>query len=387
MSSCNRFVLFVVLLFSISQSQSETAPVKIAPEVATIATLPAPSPHWAWVTDISYPNFVPGTAHLLDTDSGKFLGMITMGYGLSPLGLPTHGREIYTVETHYDRTVRGNRQDVVGIYSAKTLELLQEIPIPPKKLSAVPMLSFIGLTDDDQFLLIYNFTPSQSVSIVDVKNKRFIAEIETAGCGLTLPAGNRRFLMLCGNGALRDITFTDTGEVSRNTVVEKLFDHRKEFLTEKAVRIGNTWLFVSNEGEVQPVEVGPNNVSVGERWPLFSADELKVDWKIGGQQHLAVHIETHTLYAAVHQGPKDSHKDPGSHIFVYDLNSHAKKSEIALERPANSIQVSQDQSPVLMTTNAYPAIVDIYDAKTGKFLREVGEAAISPMTLQTPFNR
>lgn len=382
MSTNIRLVLLVVLLFSFSQSNAE-----ITPEVATIATLPSPNPHWVWVTDISYPNFVPGTAHLLDTDNGKFLGMITMGYGLSPLGLPKHGREIYTVETHYDRTVRGNRHDMVGVYSAKTLELLQEIPIPPKKLSAVPMLSFIGLTDDDQYMLIYNFTPSQSVSIVDVKNKRFVAEIETAGCGLTLPAGNRRFLMLCGNGALRDITFTDAGEISRNTVVEKLFDHRKEFLTEKAVRIGNTWLFVSNKGDIQPVKINADSVTVSPRWPLFSANELQENWKIGGQQHLAVHAATNTLYAAVHQGPIDSHKDPGSHVFVYDLDAQAKTSEIAMERPANSIQISQDQNPILITTNAYPAIIDIYDVKTGKLLREVGEAAISPMTLQTPFNR
>ena len=249
------------------------------------------------------------------------------------------------------------------------------------------MLSFVGLTDDDEFLLIYNFTPSQSVSIVNVKTKRFVAEIETAGCGLTLPAGNRRFLMLCGNGGLRDITFTDDGAVSRNSVVENIFDRKKEFLTEKAVRIGDTWLFVSNEGDIQPIEIGADTVKVGKRWPLFSADELKENWKIGGQQHLAVHQASNTLYAAVHQGPIDSHKDPGSHVFVYDLATQAKTSTITLERAANAIQVSQDNKPILITTNAYPAIVDIYDLSNGKLLREVGEAAISPMTLQTPFNR
>lgn len=373
--------LFITCLFAgISNAD-------IAPEQASVKTLAAPSPHWVWMTDISYPNFVPGTAHLLDADRGKFLGMLTMGYGLTALGLPTHGNEIYAVETHYSRTTRGERKDFVVIYSAKDLSAVSEIAIPPKKLSAVPMLSFVGLTDDDQFLLVYNFTPSQSVSLVDVQKRRFVAEIETAGCGLTLPAGNRRFLMLCGNGDLRDITFNDNGEVISNRISEKIFDRKKEFLTEKAMRLGNTWFFVSNEGEIQEVEVSADGVNIKPRWPLFSSDELAAGWKIGGQQHLAIHQKDQTLYAAVHQGGLDSHKDPGTHIFVYDLDSRQKKTSIELTRPANAMQVTQDDKPLLITTNAYPAIVDIYDAREGSFIREVGEAGISPMTLQTPFNR
>ena len=376
-----------VLFFTLPILFGMVCRAEIAPEQATIAELPAPSPHWVWMTDISYPNFVPGTAHLLDAAQGRFLGMITMGYGLTALGLPSHGKEIYAVETHYSRTTRGERKDFVAVYSAKDLSFVQEIEIPPKKLSAVPMLSFVGLTDDDRFLLIYNFTPSQSVSVVDMKAKRFVSEIETAGCGLTLPAGDRRFLMLCGNGDLRDISFNEQGEVVNSQLTEKIFDRKKEFLTEKAVRFGDTWIFVTNEGEIQEVEIKGDGLELKPRWPLFSTDELEAGWKIGGQQHLAVHQTDQALYAAVHQGGIDSHKDPGSHIFVYDLSSRGRKASIELKRPANAVQVTQDDKPLLITTNAYPAIVDIYDARDGKFVREVGEAAISPMTLQIPVNR
>ena len=382
MINFSRLSLYIITFYVSAVNGTE-----ITPERATVAELGAPNPHWVWMTDISYPNFVPGTAHLLNAGEGKFLGMITMGYGLTALGLPSHGNEIYSVETHYSRTTRGERKDFVAIYSAKNLEFLHEIEIPPKKLSAVPMLSFVGLTDDDQFLLIYNFTPSQSVSLVDMKARRFVAEIETAGCGLTLPAGNRRFLMLCGNGDLRDISFNDNGEVLSNRIAETIFDRKREFLTEKAVRIDNTWVFVTNEGEIQEVEIIATGVSVKPRWPLFSNDELAAGWKIGGQQHLAIHKANKTLYAAVHQGDIDTHKEPGSHVFVYDLASHKKIATVELKRAANAVQVSQDNKPILITTNAYPAIVDIYDARSGKFIREVGEAGISPMTLQTPVNR
>jgi len=357
---------------------------EIQPELATVATLPAPGPHWVWVTDISYPNFVPGKAHLIDANRGAFLGMITMGYGLSPLGLPKHRREFYTVETHYDRTVRGNRHDIVGVYSPDTLDLVHEIEIPRKRLSAVPMLSFVGLTDDDRFLLIYNFTPAQTVSIVDLEKRRFVAELDTAGCGLVLPAGDRRFLMLCSNGKLSDVTFSEAGELVKKSTTDPVFDRQTEFLTEKAVRFGDRWLFVTNHGEIQPVDIGADAVTIGSRWPLFSAEELAEGWRIGGQQHLAVHGKDGHLYAAVHQGGRDSHKDPGSHVYVYDIEQRARVASVALERAASSIQLTQDDSPLLMTTNAYPAIVDVYDARSGKFLREIGDAAISPMTLQTP---
>lgn len=355
----------------------------IQPELAGVAELPQANPAWVWVTDISYPNFVPGKAHLIDARQASFLGMITMGYGLSPLALPTHGREFYTVETHYDRTVRGKRFDLVGVYSPQTLELVHEIEIPGKRLSAVPMLSFVGLTDDDRFLLIYNFTPAQSVSLVDLESRRFVTEFDTAGCGLVLPAGKRRFLMLCSNGKLGDITFSDTGAVITKSYSAPVFDRKTEFLTEKAVRFGNRWLFVTNHGEIQPVEVTPDGVSVAERWPLFSDAELEQGWRIGGQQHLAVHHKNGTLYAAVHQGGEDSHKDPGSQVFVYDVERRARVASVTLERAASAIQVTQDAAPLLMTTNAYPAIVDVYDARSGKFLHEIGDAAISPMTLQT----
>ena len=37
----------------------------------------------------------------------------------------------------------------------------------------MPMLANTPLTDDSRFLLIYNFTPAQSVSVVDVPARKF----------------------------------------------------------------------------------------------------------------------------------------------------------------------------------------------------------------------
>ena len=162
---------------------------ELAPEESRVMTIEAkPTPHWVRVSDVSYPNFFPGKAHLVDAASGKHLGMLTMRYGLTALGLPRHDKAIYTLETHYSRMTRGERTDVVAIWDPRTLEFQSEIEIPPKKVSGLPLLSFSGVTDDDRFLLLYNFTPAQSVTVVDLENRQVAGEIETGGCGLVFPA-------------------------------------------------------------------------------------------------------------------------------------------------------------------------------------------------------
>ena len=62
------------------------------------------------------------------------------------------------------------------------------------------------LTDDERFLLIYNFTPAQSVSVVDIGERKFVGEVETAGCALVYPTGRRSFFSICSDGALLVMT-------------------------------------------------------------------------------------------------------------------------------------------------------------------------------------
>lgn len=375
--------IVVALLIGVA---TVVAPVhaEFTPEQARVQTLDTPTRHWVWVADISYPNFLPGRAHLVDAAAGRPLGMLTMGYGLSPLGLPRHGKAIYTVETHYDRTARGKRTDVVAVYDPRTLEFRSEIVIPPKKISAVTMMSFAGLTDDDRFLLVYNFTPAQSVTVVDLEAERVAGEIGTAGCGLVFPSGPRSFVMTCGDGSLMKVRLADDGSAAARASAPAIFAPKREFLTEKAVRRGSDWIFVTNHGEIRIVDTSGEAPVLRTTWPLFTDTERGEDWRIGGGQHLAVHTDTGRLYAVVHQGGPDTHKDPGLDVFVYDLATGKRDSQVKLERAASAIQVTQGADPLLLATNAYPAVLDIYDAASGAFLRAVEDVAVTPMLLQTP---
>ena len=378
----------VFLLFVISVWHSALPAADFTPEQGEVLRLNSDtSPHWVWVTDISYPVFFPGRAHLIDAAAGAVLGSITMGVGLTPLGLPTSGDAIYSIEMHYARSTRGDRTDVVAIYDPSTLSLKSEIRIPAKKVSGVPMTSFAGLTDDDRFLLIYNFTPAQSVTVVDLDQHQVAGEIDTPGCGLVFPSGDRSFAMLCSDGRLVDIAIDDTGAESARQVVKAMFNPKREFLTEKAVRWRDSWVFVTNQGEIRIVDFSNKDLVVSATWSLFTDDERQAGWRIGGQQHLALHNGEGLLFATVHQGTVDSHKDPGSHVFVYDVSSGKRQNKITLARPASSINVTQDKAPLLLATNAYPAILDVYDARSGQFQRAVEDVAVSPMLLQTPISK
>jgi len=347
--------------------------------------LPAlPSPHWVWVNDFVFHHMADGKAYLVDGDSGRFLGMLSTGLSFVGLELPSDYGQIYSPETYYSRGTRGERTDVITFYDPRELKPTGEVVIPPKRFSAMPTLHHTALTDDDRFLIVYNFTPAQSVSIVDVQQRRLVGETETSGCSLVLPSGNRRFLMICGDGSLLTVTLNDLGEVTGKKRNDPFFDPKGDWVTEKPVRWRDTWVFVSYQGNVYPVDASGERPAPGSTWSLFSDAERAGSWRPGGIQHLAVHEASGKLYALVHQGGDGSHKDPGQDVWVYDLKTHAQLQKITLDKPSTAIQVSKDEAPLMFSVFIGSQVLDIYDASSGKYLRSVDEIGLTPTILMTP---
>jgi methylamine dehydrogenase heavy chain len=349
------------------------------------AVLPAdPSPHWVWVSDMAFHNMPDGKVYLVDGDSGRFLGMLSGGLGFTALELPADYSQIYSPETYFSRGARGVRTDVISFYDSRTLQPSGEVIIPPKRLQGMPTHNHSALTDDDRFLVVYNFTPAQSVSVVDVRERRLVGETETAGCSLVLPSGDRQFQMMCGDGSLLTVNLNERGEVTEKLRNEPFFDPNGDWVTEKAVRWGDSWIFVSHQGTVYPVDVSADRPSPGKTWSLFSEEEKQASWRPGGIQHLAVHQASGTLYALVHQGGDSTHKDPGQDVWVYDLQTQKKLREIKLEKLSSAIQVSKDDAPLLFSVFIGAPALDIYDARSGEYLRSVDEIGMTPTVLQTP---
>lgn len=365
-------------------STSPGAPALPPDPMGVINTLPAASPHWMWVNDFVFPHMSDGQALLIDGDSGKFLGQLSTGFAFARIVIPRDGKVIYSPETYFSRGTRGERTDVVSLYDPKTLAVIGEIGIPPKRSSNMPMLANSALTDDDRFLLIYNFNPAQSVTVVDTRTRKFVGEVEIAGCALVFPTGARSFFSMCADGSLLDVRLDDAGQMSEQRRTARMFDVAKDPVTEKAVRIDDTWLFVSFGGTLYPVSMTSAGLVAGETWSLLSASERQQSWRPGGLQQLAVHPGLKRLYAIMHQGPIDTHKDPGKDVWVYDLARKTRVGQLALKQPAGSIQVTPDAKPLLFAIFIGSSTTDVYDAVSGAHLRSIESIGTTPTIMVHP---
>jgi methylamine dehydrogenase heavy chain len=356
--------------------------------------------HWVWVSDILLERIA-----LVDLDSGRFLGMINGGYGtIAPL-FSRERKELYLPATYFARRTRGERTDVLEVHDIATLSPLAEVRLPPMRAIDAVALGHAALSDDERFAAVFNWTPRTSLSIVDVEQRTFTAEIDIPGCSLIYAAGRRRFFSLCADGSALLVTIDDTGhEVGKQRTVP-FFDPTKDPVTEKAVRVGDQWVFVSFEGYAYPINVSDAALQFGEQWSLLSDEDRKASWRVGGHQHLAAHAPSGRLYSLVHRGEKDTHKEAGSEVWVYDIANRRRLQRIELRSPGftvygfpiefgrawpwpfnglsdwlldtfvpaevSHIQVTPDEQPLLFTASQFSGGLGVYDALTGRFVRRV----------------
>jgi methylamine dehydrogenase heavy chain len=308
---------------------------------------------------------------------------LSTGYGFAGVVLSRDGKIIYSPETYFSRGTRGTRSDVVTLYDPGTLGVIGEIPIPPKRSSNLPMIANAVLTDDDRFLLIYNFNPGQSVTVIDTRTREVAGEIETPGCALEYPTGPRSFFTVCGDGSVLLVTLDEHG-AGRQKRTEPLLPMGADPVTERAVRIGNTWYFVTFDGRIFPLEIDAEHASVGATWWMVSEAERKAGWRPGGSQQLAVNVHNSRLYAIMHRGGIETHKDPGKDVWVFDVSSRQRVQQFTLKNLAGSIRLSGDVHPLLYSIFIGSTDLDVYDAASGRLLRSVEHIGTSPTILVTP---
>lgn len=376
---------YAILILILSVLAAQPVAAEFAPEMPKLASLPAdPSPHWLWVNDMIFDYMADGRASLIDGDTGSYLGMLSTGVAFQALTLPSDYAAIYSVETYYSRSLRGERTDAVVVYDPVTLKFIEEIVIPPKRLVALSGGPLIVMTDDDRFMLITNFTPRQSVSVVDMKRRKFVGEIETAGCAHTYVTGPRRFHMLCLSGNVLTVELDENGTAASKRLSDPFFDPRKDPVQEEAGRFGTSWLFVSNAGEVYTLDGSGREPAFPAKWSLLSAADRAANWRPGGVSHVAVHQPTGRLYVIMHQGGQDTHKEPGEDVWVYDVRTKKRIQEIKMKSPVSSIHVTRDDKPLLAAAFLAVPEIQIYDALSGEYLRTVGHIGASPTTIDSP---
>jgi len=412
--SVTRWVL--ALTSAVLAGRSVPVVAQVPPDLpGHVETLPQPpSPHWVWSGDP-----ILGRVGLVDVDTGRFLGLVNGGYGIWAPLFATRRPEIYVPSTYFSRGTHGDRIDVLEFYDASTLAPVHEVVLPARRAIDAVAMAHGAVSDDERFAAIFNWTPQTSLSIVDLEQRTFVGEIEIPGCSLVYAAGPRRFFSLCADGAALVVTIDDAGHEVSTVRTDRFFDPKTDPVTEKAVRRGDQWYFVSFNGTVHPVDVSGAAVRFPAVWSLLSDADRHDSWRIGGSQHLAVHAPSGRLYSLMHQGGADTHKLPGDEVWVYDLVQQQRVQRIALRnsgltvygfpltfgrtwpQPFNGlaewlvdtvmpamvthIEVTRDDAPQLVTVSEYSGMLGVYDARSGEFLRRTQPVGWTTSILLAPW--
>lgn len=254
---------------------------------------------------------------------------------------------------------------------AGTLSPGDDVEIPPNRFIAIPFLSSMPVLDDGRFSLVYNFTPEQSLSVVDLQERKFAGEFVTSGCALAYPTGPRSFFMQCGDGSLQAATLDEAGAITLAGVSKPIFSE-DDPANEKPVRTGAAeWLFFTFAGDAVAVDASGETPVEKARWRLTSAEEA--GWRIGGVQPAAYHAPTGRLFVLMHEGGEFTHKNPGTEIWVFDVAAQKRVARYPLEKPVTSLAVSGDADPLLYTILFGEPELIVRDPDTGEVLRTIGE--------------
>jgi len=294
----------------------------------------------AYIADIAINYIADGKLHIVDTDTGNYLGVVGNGFaGQHVLNRAT--RELIIATGYLSRGQRGERTDIVEVWDADSLNFKYEIVIPPKRAMALQYEGLVQLSADGRWVFVQNATPASSVTVVDMKNRKVASEIPMPGCwGIYVPESRSdRFSSLCGDGTVATVRLNSSGGQASRSLSGKMFDPDKDAWFMQGEQVGDTYYFVSFLGTIATVEIGGDTASLSGTWPLVTAaDDKQKNWRPGGYQPLAVHGGTGRLYVTMHpNGAEGSHKNPAEEIWGFDLKSKKRvlrmpgHSSIALE--------------------------------------------------------
>jgi methylamine dehydrogenase heavy chain len=340
------------------------AAVPVDPAPPRQETLKAPTPAWFMVTGME-------ASYLFDGDSGEMQGLISHGWYTPAVEPNVEAGEFYLTESFYSRGVTGERTDVVTIVDLQTLSTKAEVVIPPKT-GALPFRHHIGLMGNKRFVGVFNMTPAQSISIVDVIGHTFIGEISTPGCAMIMPSGDSDFLMICGDGTLQLIRLSDSGTEAKRIRSSKFFVVEEDPVFAQPEKTTTGWLLVSHDGRVFDVTVHGDKINVSKPWTMQNDADSEEKWRPGGGQAFTFDRNSNLLYALMHQGEQDTHSEPGSEIWVFDVARKHTVARMKLEVAATNILVSEEPRPKLYVFDV-DSKIQIVDGLALKRLRTIDE--------------
>ncbi|MFT6956591.1 MAG: methylamine dehydrogenase heavy chain [Halieaceae bacterium] len=373
------FVFGVLAVVATTRVQAEL-PAEPIPKIETVSSEYPDS--LIFVHDANFNALIAGRVVLVDvaSDSRNYKGALDAAQFAS-FTESTINKELYVAETFYSRGTRGERTDVLTVYDRDHLKVIAELELPNQKRGMMVSNRYtLQLVDNDQILLVFNFTPAASVSVIDIAKREILSEVQIPGCSLIYPTGVRGFSSLCSNGSLITVQFDNDGKVLSQSRLPAFFNVDQDPLFAKPVYIDGTAYFPSFHGQIQPINLSSNEPSIEPAWSLLSTSDTEQNWRPGGWQIASV-SDAGQIYLLMHPDGEDgSHKGGGSEVWVFDPKTKKRVARFELKEWGVSIEVTRGADPYLVVTNGDMQL-DIYGASDGSWLKMIGGTAAMPFNL------
>ncbi len=329
---------------------------QLTPETVGVETMGAPGKNW----------FVAKSrngGYIYDADTGDMHGLVSFSGFTSAFEIDMARKQFYAPESYLSRAVHGERTDIVAIYDFENLSPVAEIEIP-KKAAVLPFRRHVGMLNDGRHFLVFNMTPAQSVTVVNVESREFVGEIPTAGCAIIMPVQERDFLMICGDGTLQLIQLNEDGTEANRERSKDFFEVLEDPIFDRPVPTAAGWLLLSRTGKFREVTVDGSRIRLGEEWMLVDGEDKEAGWLPGGREFISMHQGTGLTYVLMHQAEKEfTHHDPGTEIWVMSARDQRRLERIELEVPAHALYVTQSDEPKLLVLDEEGGL-HVYDAIT-----------------------
>jgi len=383
--------LLVAAPLAVTAAPAAGAAAAAYPQPLPLETIPAstslPSSYpdsWMLVHDFNFNSIIDGRAAIVDV-----MGTNTNLKGQIPVAqfgtviAATKRSEIYTGDTFYSRMTRGERTDVVTIWDKATLAPKGEILLPGNKRGQmVTIKNGFQLVNDENWLLVFGFTPGASVFVVDLEARKVLNEVPIPGCSMMYPTGQRSFSTLCADGTISTITLDASGQATTTVTSPQPvndLDHDPMFMM--PAMVGRTAWFATFKGQLHGFDFSGAAARDLGTFSLGTAPGAAPEWRPGGWQ-VVTSDKAGRVYVLMNPNGRDgSHKDGGSDVWVMDPVKRVLVQRIALEAAGVSIEATQQAQPRLVVARA-DGVLDVYDVASGKLERSLGSSiTFSPMTM------
>lgn len=382
--------IVLALLCMPLSAQAATKAKKPAPlpveTIPAVLSLPADYPaSWVLVHDLHFNSIVDGRVAIVDTSNPKqpLKGVVRAAQFASMLHAPEK-REIYTSETFYSRLTQGERTDAITIWDTATLLPKAEILMPGgKRQQSVIYTGLFQFTNQKKWALVSNFTPAQSVTVVDLDGRKLLGEIDLPGCAHIYPTGARGFSSLCADGSMISIALNEQGGVESSQSIAAVQDIDHHPLFSMPAMVGQTAWFVSYHGLLHGFDLsGSVAKPLADKISVGTAEGGNPEWRPAGWQVIAAD-KNGLLYVLMTSGGREgSHKDGGTEVWVVDPAKKERVRRLPLSAHTLSITVTNEKTPRLVAARP-DGNIDVYDAATGKLVHNLGAGlAFNPLILR-----